>query len=131
MIVYLDTSAALKILIDELDTQAMRKSFTGWQADGDDIVSSYLLHTELHCAAQRRGFAEPRVIDALLAGVALVDVDRAHLLAAARSPHRLRSADAIHLTTALALDADALATYDRELAEAAERESLGVLAPHE
>lgn len=48
MIVYLDTSAAWKILIDELGTQAMWTSFTGWQAGGDDIVSSYLLHTELH-----------------------------------------------------------------------------------
>lgn len=71
------------------------------------------------------------MIDALLAGVALVDVDRAHLLAAARSPHRLRSADAIHLATALALDVDLLATYDREIAEAAERESLGAFAPDE
>ncbi|MDN5687522.1 MAG: PIN domain-containing protein [Brachybacterium sp.] len=105
----------------------MRTSFTGWQAGGDDIVSSYLLHTELHRAARRQGFPEPRVIDALLAGVALVDVDRAHLLAAARSPHRLRSADAIHLATALALDADLLASCDREI----ERESLGVFAPHE
>lgn len=129
MIVYLDTSAVLKILIDEPGMQAMRESVNGWQMAGDDLVSSFLLHTEMHCAAQRRGVAAAAVIDKLLGAIGLIDIDRAHLLAAARTPHHLRSADAIHLATALAVGADVLVTYDAELAEAAAAEGLRVVAP--
>ncbi|MGP5036091.1 type II toxin-antitoxin system VapC family toxin [Brachybacterium alimentarium] len=129
MIVYLDASAVLKILIDEPGTAAMRDSFNGWQGRGDDIVSSYLLHTELHCAARRRGFVEREVLDMLLAGIGLIDIDRSHLLAASRLSHPLRSADAIHCATALAIDADALVTYDRELADAARSAAITPLSP--
>lgn len=129
MIVYLDTSAVLKILIDEPGMQAMREAFTGWQLAGDELVSSFLLHTEMHCAAQRRGVAAPETIDLLLGAVGLIDIDRAHLLAAARGSHRLRSADAIHLATALAVGAEVLVTFDAELADAAAGEGLRALAP--
>lgn len=129
MIVYLDTSAVLKILIDEPGKRAMHAAFKGWQRNGDDLVSSFLLHTEMHCAARRRDVAAPQVIDMLLGGVGLIDIDRALLLAAAKGPHRLRSADAIHLATALAVDAEVLVTDDRELAEAAEREGLRASGP--
>ncbi|WP_263311921.1 type II toxin-antitoxin system VapC family toxin [Brachybacterium atlanticum] len=144
MIVYLDTSAMLKILIDEPGMQAMREAFTGWQLAGDELVSSFLLHTEMHCAASRRGVAAPETIDLLLGAVGLIDIDRADLLAAARGSHRLRSADAIHLATALAglrsadaihlatalaVDADVLVTFDAELADAAAGEGLRALSP--
>ncbi|ATG51022.1 VapC toxin family PIN domain ribonuclease [Brachybacterium vulturis] len=129
MIVYLDTSAVLKILIDEPGGRAMRAAFTGWQLNGDDLVSSFLLHTEMHCAARRRDIVAADVIDMVLGGIGLIDIDRAFLLAAAEGPHRLRSADAIHLATALAVEAEVLVTYDRELAEAAEREGLLASAP--
>lgn len=129
MIVYLDTSAVLKILIDEPGTQAMRESFDGWQERGDDVVSSYLLHTELHCAARRRGFVDPQVIDVLLAGIGLIDIDRSLLLAASRIPHPLRSADAIHYVTALAVDAEVLVTYDAELVDAARGGAITPLSP--
>lgn len=129
MIVYLDTSAVLKILIEEPGMQEMREVFNGWQAAGDDLVSSFLLHTEMRCAARRRGVASPETLDMLPGAVGLVDVDRAHLLAAATQPHRLRSADAIHLATALAVDADLVVTYDAELAQAAEGEGLRTAAP--
>lgn len=129
MIVYLDTSAVLKILIDEPGTKVMRESFEGWQARGDDVVSSYLLHTELHRAARRRGFVEPQVIDVLLAGIGLIDLDRSLLLAASRIPHPLRSADAIHYVTALSVDAEVLVTYDAELVDAAHGGPLMPLSP--
>ena len=129
MIVYLDTSAVLKILIEEPGMREIRESFNGWQMAGDDLVSSFLLHTEMHCAARRCGVASPEVIDTLLGAVGLIDIDRTHLLAAATQPHRLRSADAVHLATALAVGADLMVTYDVELAEAAERSGLRAAAP--
>src|SRR5699024_3829411 len=109
--------------------QAMRETFNGWQLAGDAVVSSYLLHTEMHCAARRRGVAATEVLDTLLGAIGLIDIDRAHLLAAAKSAHGPRSVDAIHLATALAVDADILVTYDLELAEAAAGEGLRALAP--
>lgn len=129
MLVYLDTAAALKILIDEPETRAMRETFHGWQLEGHDIVASYLLRTEMHCAARRRGFAEAQTIDLLLSAVGLIDIERSHLLVASRGEHSLRSADAIHLAAALAVDADLLVTYDHELTSAAEREGLRTASP--
>lgn len=129
MIVYLDTSAVLRILIDEPGMHDMREAFNGWQLTGDDLVSSFLLHTEMHCAARRRSVAAPEEIDMLLGGIGLIDIDRALLLAAAKEPRGLRSADAIHLATALAVEADVLVTYDQELAEAAAKEGVGTAGP--
>lgn len=93
------------------------------------LVSSFLLHTEMHCAARRRGLAAPETIDTLLGGVGLVDIDRALLLAAAKGSHGLRSADAIHLATALTVDADLLVTDDQELSAAAASEGLEASGP--
>src|SRR5699024_6700947 len=109
--------------------QALRESVKGWHLAGDDVVSSYLRHPEMHCAAGRRGVAASEVIDTLLGAIGLIDIDRAHPLAAAKSAHGLRSAEAIHLATALAVDADILVTYDLELPEAAAGEGLRALAP--
>jgi predicted nucleic acid-binding protein len=64
--------------------------------------------------------------------VALVEVDRRILaVAAALEPPGLRTLDAIHLATALAVreDLEAVVTYDRRLAAAAERMHLEVSVP--
>jgi hypothetical protein len=61
-----------------------------------------------------------------------VDVDRRVLTAAAAlDPPAVRTLDAIHLATALALREElaALVTYDRRLATAAAQLRLDVLAP--
>lgn len=129
MIVYLDTSAILKVLMDEPELRAMRETFHGWQVKGDDLVSSFLLHTEMHCAARRRNFAAPETIDMVLGGIGLIDVDRTLLLAGGKDAHGLRNADAIHLATALAVDADLMVTYDSELFEAAKSEGLTASSP--
>ena len=68
----------------------------------------------------------------MLTRIALVDVDRRILAAAAAlEPVDLRTLDAIHLATALAVreELDVLVTYDRRLRAAAERADLGVEAP--
>jgi predicted nucleic acid-binding protein len=61
----------------------------------------------------------------------LVDVDRRILTAAALGPSTLRTLDAIHLATALALreDLEMVVTYDRRLRVAAERAHIEVVAP--
>ena len=59
----------------------------------------------------------------------LVDVDRDDLVRAATSEWGLRSGDAIHLATALRVEADELVTYDAQMTAAAARTGLRVSAP--
>lgn len=67
-----------------------------------------------------------RLLDACL----LVDVsDRILRNAASLTSRRVRTLDAIHLATALYVDADELVAYDRRLLEAAEAQGLSTAAP--
>ena len=68
----------------------------------------------------------------MLADVEVVDLDRAIAgVAATVGPPALRTLDAIHLATAIALlpDLDAFVTYDDRLAEAARAIGLPVVRP--
>ncbi len=123
---YLDTSAAMKLLVGEAETAALRSELGG---SSRRLAASWLLHTELHCAAGRNPATIPvAAVAAVLDAISLVDVTRGDLLAAgAHTP--LRSNDAIHLATALRLGADELLTYDSELARAATAVGLRVVAP--
>ena len=123
---YLDTSAAMKLLITEAESAALLAELT---ASPRRLVASWLLHAELHCAAGRN----PAVIDtvavtAVLDTVFLVDITRGDVLAAGTHAP-LRSNDAIHLATALRLGVDDIITYDDELAAAAIAAGIKVLAP--
>ncbi|MFT4215635.1 MAG: type II toxin-antitoxin system VapC family toxin [Micropruina sp.] len=126
MTTYLDTSAAIKLLVTEPESAALRSEL---MSSPRTLVSSMLLHTELHCAAGRRpGQISPAAVNAVLALVTLVDVSRGDLIAAGTHAP-LRSNDAIHLATALRLGADEMLTYDRELAAAAAAAGVSIAAP--
>lgn len=127
MIGYLDTSAALKLVIEEPESSPLAAHLARRYGSSDHLVSSMLLHTELHCASQRRGISSHLVV-AVLNAVTIVDLDRSDLLRAAAFASGLRSADAIHLAVALRLEADDFITYDRELITAADR--TGMLPQH-
>jgi predicted nucleic acid-binding protein len=129
VIVYLDTSAALKLVIEEVESARLARMLDARLADGDDVVASMLLMTELMCAAERRGLADRAGVNSALGLVSLVDLERGDLVRAATSRWGLRSADALHLATAVRLGAPAMVTYDAELAAAATRAGLDVLAP--
>ena len=67
-----------------------------------------------------------RLLDACL----LVDVsDRLLRSAAALASRKVRTLDAIHLATALYIDADELVAYDRRLLDAAGEQGLQAAAP--
>ena len=129
MTVYLDTSAAAKLVKEESESAALAE----WMQQPDvraSLVSSFFLHTELHCAAARRAGDFPvDAVRTVLSAVELVDVERADLVAAATLPGRLRSADAIHLATSVRVAADTMVVYDEELAAAARSVGLRVVAP--
>ena len=129
-VVYLDSSALVKLVVAEPESRALVAFLRG----RSERVSSAVALAEVPRALRRAGFgaSERRRSREVMARLALVDVDRRILAAAAAlDPPGLRTLDAIHLATALAVreDLEALVTYDRRLAAAAERVHLEVSAP--
>ncbi|CAM2755527.1 type II toxin-antitoxin system VapC family toxin [Actinomyces slackii] len=128
-LIYVDTSAALKLLINEPESSRLARWLQDAVLDECVLCSSLLLHTELHCACARRAALKTSVVDSLLAGIELVDLSRDHLLQASRARSGLRAADAIHLTVATMTGAQALVTYDHEMSRAAVAIGMRVYAP--
>ena len=129
-LVYLDSSALVKLVVAEPESSVLAEFLRGWS----ERVSSAVALTEVPRALRRAGFgaSERRRSREVMARIALVDVDRRILAAAAAlDPPALRTLDAIHLATALAVREDlaAIVTYDRRLAAAAERVHLDVSVP--
>ncbi|WP_308292023.1 type II toxin-antitoxin system VapC family toxin [Paenarthrobacter sp. A20] len=128
MIVYADTSAILKLVVEENESEALAAHLQGVRVAGGHLVTSMLLYTELHCAARRRSLPFDSVND-VLAGLNLVDVTRTDLMFASALPGQLRSADAIHLATAIRLQVDSMVAYDQELLLAAKESGLMTASP--
>lgn len=129
MNLYLDTSAAMKLLVEETESAAVAAALAGLDAT-DRLFSSWLLHTELHCAAGRHPAAiDQESVEAVLARILLVDLVRADLVRASSVGTGLRSQDALHLAIAVRAGADAVITYADEQAAAARAAGLDVLRP--
>ncbi len=131
MIAYLDTSAAVKLLVDEPESQALTSYLQEAVVDANgQVAAAWLLHTELHCAAGRRAEdIDVGSVGQLLDAVTLVDLTRGDLLTAGSLPGGLPSHDAIHLAVALRIGADAVVGYDAELQKAAEAAGLAAVSP--
>ena len=125
----MDTSALVKLIVDEPETGALRE----WLAvEPREPVSCDLARTELLRVVRRT--APDRAVAArqLLEAVTLTQVTTAVFEQAGRlDPASLRSLDAIHLSAALDLgdDLDGLVTYDSVLARAAASAGIEVAAP--
>lgn len=129
-LLYLDSSALVKLVLPEAESAALLESLAAWPA----YVTSELARVEVVRAA-RRASTDPAVeqrAGEVLAGLHLLKVDDDILTRAARlEPRMLRSLDAVHLATALILgdDLGAMAVYDTNLAAAAAVYGLEVVAP--
>jgi uncharacterized protein len=129
-VIYLDTSAFVKLIWSEEETPALEEFLR--ERPQATLVSSALLMVETRRAVLREDPGRLARADLLLTRVDQAGVTRAVLDAAGRLPDpALRSLDAIHLATALQLgqDLDALVTYDSRLAAGAERQRLPVVTP--
>jgi predicted nucleic acid-binding protein len=128
-VAYLDTSAAVKLLMTEPESAALRK----WLRPRPRRASAALLRVELVRVVRRAGL--PRLIPEarqLLAGVHLIRLDDALLdHAASLTPTELRSLDSIHLAAASSLGDDlaAVVTYDERLLAAAASLGLPTATP--
>jgi uncharacterized protein len=126
--VYLDTSALVRLLLDEPDATAVEHELSTF----DSRIASRLLQVELRRVALRESCLDDA--DRLLADISLIALDE-DILAAAETiiPTTVATLDAIHLATAVRLaedgELDALMTYDKRLAEGAREHGLEVLSP--
>lgn len=126
-IAYVDASALVKLVLVEPESPAVYRWFT----EAPRIATSRLGVVETVRASSRREH-DPAHRDQLLRDVEVIDLDPAIAgVAAAIAPPAIRTLDAIHLATALALmpELDAFVTYDDRLAEAARRIGLPVVRP--
>jgi predicted nucleic acid-binding protein len=126
---YLDTSAFVKIVVTEPESRSLRR-FLG--TSPGRRVSSALLRTEAVRAVRHVGpDALARAREALRRiDLVLVD-DRILDSAAMLDPGILRTLDAIHLATALAVggDLDAIVTYDDRMLAGADLLGLPTAVP--
>jgi len=129
---YADTSAVLKLLVEEQNSKAFAAFYDG-HADAE-WISSALLRIELMRAVT---WAMPaRLPDAreLLRAFSYIAIDDEVVEGAMAEPDRgLRSLDAIHLATArlLAQELDAIVTYDDRLIKASGEAGIDTISPHD
>ncbi len=129
MAFYLDTSAAVKLVVSERGSSALRS----WARRHEGrVVSCDLLRTELLRTTRRGAMQQMERARAVLDATTLLTVptetfERAALL----DPPNLRSLDAIHLAAALSLgdDLEGFVTYDERQATSARALGLTVVAP--
>ncbi|MCL2781093.1 MAG: PIN domain-containing protein [Actinomycetia bacterium] len=123
---YIDTSAAVKLLVAEPESGAL---ITELADPEHQTVSSDLLETELGRVAIRIGATGGEVAE-VLAAFDLATPDRSIYRQAALLPYpALRSLDALHIAAALALNADAVITYDSRMIDACQALGVAVVSP--
>jgi predicted nucleic acid-binding protein len=127
-VLYVDTSALVKLVMAESESKALR----AYLEDRGPLVSSALASAAL-VRATRRAWPELETqAMRILEAIEQFAVDDDVLTRAARlSPPAMRTLDAIHIATALALgpDVEALITYDARMSEGAAAAGLSVEAP--
>ena len=130
MQLYLDTSALVKLVVDEHESSAL-ESYVG-EYSADRRFTAALAHTELLRAIARRQQADSIAHARRLLGRLYVVPLTNRLLdrAATLTPLELRTLDAIHLAAAMtAPDLRAMVTYDARLAQAAINAGIAVVSP--
>lgn len=129
MVLYVDTSALVKLVLQEAESAALRQ----WLLeDGRVLASADLTRTELLRVVRRAAPQQAPLAREVLDRLLLLTLATATFEAAAQlDPAVLRTLDALHLATALELgdDLDGLVTYDDRMAEAARSHGMLVLAP--
>jgi predicted nucleic acid-binding protein len=139
MITYFDTSSLIKFIIKEIGSE---ENLNIWNLS-DEKVCSQLTRTEMHSALMRKVRegsisasamrARLNAMDKLFADVVLVDITSEVIDASCELVKELplKSADAIHLATALMVRADLFSSSDKKLCAAASESGIAVTDPTE
>lgn len=128
--IYLDSSALLKLLHEEPESAALADWLTN--QTGTPLLSSELANVEVIRACRRMNPDAVPEARLLLAGLDLIPLSGAVIAEAADiGQPTLASLDAIHLASALSVceDLSSFIVYDHRLSEAASTAGLKLLAP--
>lgn len=125
-VAYLDASALVKLVLDEPDSSALLR----WYHASERVVTSRIGLVETQRAVGRREH-DAEQLRAVFDRVEVFELDEdVGRRAGGLGPPTLRTLDAIHIATALAIGAtDAFVTYDDRQAEAARTLGLPVVRP--
>jgi uncharacterized protein len=133
MRIYVDSSALIKRAVEEPESEALDEALERHVAANDVLAASSLAWVEVTRAIRATADADTditEIIETALSGIAERSMTEDVVSVARRiGPKALRSLDAIHLATAVLLDADLLVTYDSRLAAAARHNGLAVAKP--
>ena len=124
---YLDTSAALKLLVEEEESAALAGAIDDAAVD---LVGCWLLETELRRAAHRETALTHEIVSEFLDGVDVYEIPASLYREAGLLPGtNLRSLHALHLAAAIRIGVDYLVTYDVRMIESARDLGLRVISP--
>ncbi|TDU90263.1 hypothetical protein EV138_3848 [Kribbella voronezhensis] len=131
MRVYLDSSALIKRVIDEQESEALVTFLDTHYEQADLLASSSLAWVEVSRAvlARARSATAGQLIEDAMSGVDERSMSADVVSVARRVEPLVRTLDAIHLATAVLIDADLVVTYDDRLADACRRNALPVTMP--
>jgi uncharacterized protein len=127
-LVYADSSALVKLVIEEPESYALDR----YLSSGPVMATSRIALVEVQRAVGLANAAPEPAAEAarLLESCMLIDVADALLrTAAGLTSSSVRTLDAIHLASALRIGADEVLTYDHRLATAAGEHRLVVVSP--
>lgn len=130
-VVYLDTSALVKLITPEPETIPLFRYVLSWRYR----MSSSIAFVEVYRAVLRAAEDEDLVLrrtEQVLSGITFVDAHSGiYGTAALLQPKTLRSLDAIHIASAMEVrpGLGALITYDKGMAAAAKAHDFKVVAP--
>lgn len=133
MRVYVDSSALIKRVVAERESTALVEYLDRRYEQGDLLAASSLAWVEVSRAVLARVRSSKSAIERIedaLSGIDERPVSGDVISLARRiEPPILRSLDAIHLASAVLIDADVVVTYDDRLADACRRNTMAVEAP--
>jgi predicted nucleic acid-binding protein len=133
MRVYVDSGALIKRVVVERESDELVEFLDQHYQQGDLLASSSLAWVEVSravLARSRSSTSAGPLIEGAMSGIDERPMS-AEVVSVARriEPMILRSLDAIHLATAVLIDADVVVTYDDRLADACRRNALAVVSP--
>lgn len=134
-ILYVDTSALLKLLVREAESTAIERELVRWPSLATSIVTEVELPRAVARARQDRPDAVidgSLILQGVVSSAAIIELTE-DIVIAARSvePVHVGALDAIHIASALSLDKNlaGVATYDGRMADAVTHLGVNVVAP--
>lgn len=136
-ILYVDTSALLKLLVREAESTAIERELLTWKELATSVIAEVELPRAVARAREERADAVidgSLVLQGVLSSAAIVPL-REGVVVAARTvkPVHVGALDAIHIASALSLGEQlaGVATYDKRMQNALELLGVRVIAPEE